>query len=278
VLDLKLFDRVILRTIVALFVCAACPLHAGQLAISIGPPRSLDTAALLARRDVETITVPLDPSYGHAMTYRAVRLRDLLAVTALPVAEVVQLVAADGFVADIPAALIIPRARNGAVPWLAIETPGKPWPHTPQGNATGPFYLVWVDPAASGILREQWTFAVVKLQLAPPAEVRWPQLKLGGNLPAGSPVRLGQMLAASQCMVCHQINGAGDAAIGPDLNRPRKPTDHLGEAAFRAFVRHPASLPDTAARRMPGFAKTILSDRQVDAIYVYLRYVAHQRN
>ena len=69
----------------------------------------------------------------------------------------------------------------------------------------GPFYLVWLNPAASGILQEQWPFAVVKLQLADAPATRWPQIAVGDDAAAETPARKGQELVTSQCMVCHKV-------------------------------------------------------------------------
>ncbi len=251
--------------------------RSADLTIDIGTPQTLSIAALLARPDAATITVPMDASYNRAMTYRAVPLRALLGVTALPEGQDLQLVATDGFVTNLGQALVFPPAGKGAVPWLAIEPPDQPWPKTPGGDSTGPFYLVWLDPAASGIMREQWPFAVVKIGLAPSIQSRWPQLAVDDAVPQDSLVRGGQMLVQTQCMVCHTVAGAGDAAVGPDLNRPHSPTEYFQPWAFKAYIRNPASLRSWSGMKMPGFPEDVLSDQDVDAIVSYLQYLAERR-
>src|SRR3954470_20881648 len=101
---------------------------------------------LLARADAAEVTVADDVSYARAVTYHAVPLLGLLST--LPGdarADTLESRAADGFVAQIPLSLVQAAARGGAVPWIAIEPPGQPWPNLPgKAQGAGPFYLVWV--------------------------------------------------------------------------------------------------------------------------------------
>lgn len=145
-----------------LLLVLATPAAAADLTLDLGAQLTITTEELLDRPDVATITVPDDASYGHAMTYSAVPLLSLPGA-APPEGEDVSLTASDRFVTNLPGALVVPPGDGKAVPWLAIERPDAPWPPTPEGKATGPFYLVELDPAASGVLREQWPFAVVAL-------------------------------------------------------------------------------------------------------------------
>lgn len=78
-------------------------------------------------------------------------------------------------------------------------------------------------------------------------------------------------------MVCHRMNGAGDAAVGPDLNLPRNPTEYFQAWALRAYIRDPKSIREWSGMKMPGFDKTRLSDPDLDAIIAYLGYMAHRR-
>jgi mono/diheme cytochrome c family protein len=133
---------------------------------------------------------------------------------------------------------------------------------------------VWLDPEASGVLQEQWPYAVAKIQRADAPAARWPQIAISEDVPADSSLRKGADLAASQCMVCHTIDGAGSAKIGPDLIRPHSPTHYLQPWAFRALIRDPAALRDWPGRKMPGFSKEVLSDADIDAIAAYLNYLA----
>lgn len=265
-----------MRIFACLLVALAAPAAAADLTIDTGQPRTLTTEALLARPDAATITVPDDASYGRAMTYRAVPLAALLGGPP-PEGQDVSLAASDGFVTNLTGTLVAPPGPGRAVPWLAIEPPDAPWPPTPAGKATGPFYLVWLDPAASGILREQWPFAVVSIGLVPDAAARWPQLAVGADVAEASPVRRGQALVMSQCMVCHPVDGGGDAAVGPDLERPTSPTAYFQPWALKAYIRDPASLRSWAGMEMPAFPPDVLSDADIDAIIAYLGYLAERR-
>jgi mono/diheme cytochrome c family protein len=249
---------------------------AAQLVIDLGAPRAFESAELLARPDAATITVPADATYKRAMTYRATPLRALLGDKTPPPGAMLQFVAADGFVANLPAALVFPPDGRSAQPWLAIETPENPWPPAPGGGKTGPFYLVWLAPGASGVLQENWPYAVVKIQLADAPAARWPQIALGDDAPAMA--RRGQELVVGQCMVCHRLDGAGDAQIGPDLMRPHSPTEYLQPWALRALIRDPASLRNWPERKMPGFAPDVLSDEDIESIAAYLATLAARRN
>jgi mono/diheme cytochrome c family protein len=126
-------------------------------------------------------------------------------------------------------------------------------------------------------LQEQWPFAVVKLQLADAPATRWPQIAVGDDAAAEPPARKGQELVTSQCMVCHKVDGAGDADIGPDLIRPHSPTEYFQPWALRALIRDPGSLRSWPDRRMPGFSKDVLSDGDVDAIAAYISYLTGRR-
>ena len=249
---------------------------AAELTLDVGSPMTLTTQELLARPDVATIHIPSDVSYRRAMTYQAVPLRSLLGMERIPFDGDLQIVATDGFVTNLPFALLN-ASGPGAVPWLAIEPLNQPWPKTPNGVATGPFYLVWLNPAASGIMSEQWPFQVAAIRKVAAHTARWPQLAVGDDVPTSSPIRSGQLVFATQCMVCHRMSGAGDATVGPDLNIPRNPTEYFQPWALKAFIRNPQSLRSWPEMRMPGFEQEAVSDTDLDAIIAYLAYIAGQR-
>jgi mono/diheme cytochrome c family protein len=254
------------------------PIMAAELIVNLGHEMRLTTEALLARPDVRTLEVPGDVAYQRTMTYRAVPLRALLGVKALPAGEDLQIVASDGFVTTLPAALVFDDKPNGAVPWLAIEPPGKPWPKTPGGQATGPFYLVWIHPSASGVKSEQWPYQVASMRTVAAHAARWPQLAVGDDVPGDSPIRKGATVFATQCMVCHRMNGAGDASLGPDLNLPHNPTEYFQPWALRALIRDPGSVRAWPDMKMHGFAPAALSDADLDAIIAYLKYMSARRS
>ncbi|WP_046869457.1 cytochrome c [Microvirga massiliensis] len=270
------------RQLVSVLLCASVwlsvsPAAAAELIVDVGLKRTLTTEELLARPDVATIQVPADVVYQRTMTYRAVPLRALLGVDRIPSDQDLQVIGTDGFVTNLPAGLISDTPGAGAAPWLAIEPPNDPWPLTANGLAIGPFYLVWLDPAASGVRSEQWPFQVASIRTVPARATQWPQLAVADDLPADSPVRTGQVLFATQCMVCHPMSGAGDATMGPDLNMPHNPTEYFQPWALKAFIRNPRSVRVWSEMKMPGFEEASLSDADLDAIIAYLGYMAARR-
>jgi mono/diheme cytochrome c family protein len=245
---------------------------AADLEIDSGARTTLTTEALLARPDVATIRIPTDTTYHRPMTYRAVPLRALPGMQSLPADSDLQITASDGFVTNLPAGLL--REKRGATPWLAIEPHEKSWPPSADGKDIGPFYLVWTDPAASGVMSEQWPYQIESIRVVPSRAAKWPQLAVGRDVPANSPVRRGQTVLVTQCMVCHRVSGAGDAAVGPDLNDPHNPTEYFQPWALKAYLRDPRSIRSWPGMKMPGFDKTVLTDPDLDALIAYLGYLS----
>jgi mono/diheme cytochrome c family protein len=265
----------LLQATVLLF--SSFPVMAADLLIDTGTPATLTTQALLAMPDAATIRVPNDVTYHRTMTYRAVPLRSLPGVRTLAADAELQITATDGFVTNLPAVLLRDDRAHGATPWLAIEPPDKPWPRTLKGTDIGPFYLVWINPGASGVMSEQWPYQINAIRVVASRTTKWPQLAVADSVPANSSMRRGQALFATQCMVCHRMNGAGDASVGPDLNLPHNPTEYFQPWALRAYIRDPKSIRAWPDMKMPGFDKANLSNADLDAIIAYLGYMAHRR-
>ncbi|HTJ94861.1 MAG TPA: cytochrome c [Pararobbsia sp.] len=242
-----------------------------------GAPTTLTTEQLLARPDAVTIDVPGDVTYGRTMTYRAVPLRSLPGILSITPDEDLQITGTDGFVTHLPASLVLDKSNTGAVPWLAIEPADKPWPKTRDGQSVGAFYVVWINPAASHVDSEQWPYRVDSIRAVEPFAKQWPQLSVGSEVPANSPVRRGLTIVSSQCMACHKMNGAGQATMGPDLNVPHSPTEYFTPWALRQYIRDPKSLRAWPDMKMPGFASSALSDADLDAVVAYLSYKASKR-
>jgi mono/diheme cytochrome c family protein len=269
-------NKIALVWAISLFFVAS-PVMAADLLLDTGTPTTLTTEDLLAMPAAATIQVPEDVTYRRTMTYRAVPLRALPGARGLSADADLQITATDGFVTNLPAALVRDGNRHGGVPWLAIEPRDKPWPKTATGTDIGPFYLVWIDPAASGVVSEQWPYQIDAIRVVASRAAKWPQLVVDERVPSNSPIRRGQMLFATQCMVCHRMDGAGDASIGPDLNRPHNPTEYFQPWALKAYIRDPKSIRAWSGMRMPGFDKTRINDRDLDAIIAYLGYMAQRR-
>jgi mono/diheme cytochrome c family protein len=224
------------------------------------------------------IDVPSDVSYGRAMHYRAISLDDLLAGMDLPGEQILEAVATDGFVAALPAELVLHAQADGARAFLAIEPQDAPWPKLKGKEVSaGPFYVVWLRPEASGIRSEQWPYQVVTIRSADSPARRWPALGVDPSLPATDPTRAGQTLFVTQCLPCHRLNGSGSSDMGPDLNRPENPTEYFLIDELKRFIRDPASLRHWPAMQMQGFRDDALSDREIDLIVAYLQHMARRK-
>ena len=270
--------RLLLFVGLALAILTADPAAAGErrLSIEIGGSRQSFTARqLLDSPEAQAIEVPHDATYRRPMHYRAVPLDRLLSGKDLPREQSLEAVAADGFVGLLPVDLILHPSPGGARAYLAIEPAAAPWPPLPgQTASAGPFYIVWINPEAAGVRSEQWPYQVVTIRSADSPARRWPALGVDPSLPADDPVRQDQTLFVTQCLVCHRLNGAGSADVGPDLNRPENPTAYFQEGALKRYIRDPASVRRWPKMQMKAFDKEALSDREIDLIIAYLRHMA----
>jgi mono/diheme cytochrome c family protein len=249
-----------------------------ELTLAIGDTtRSFTSAALLARADAVTIIVPHDIAYGRPMTYQAVPVAALLDGTMLPTDTVLEAMASDGFVAQLPRQLVLNRDPAKAVAMVAIEEPGKPWPALPgKSVSAGPFYLVWVGAVAT-VRSEYWPYQTVRLSTQEAPAKRWPQLEVESAIPDEDPLRTGQFLFVAQCLVCHTLNGAGASQLGPDLNLPMNPTDYLLPSALAKLIRNPASVRTWSTQQMPAMPETALSDDEIELIIAYLQHMAGRK-
>jgi len=232
------------------------------------------TEALLHRPDVRRITVPGDVAFHRTMQYRAVPLAALLQDVRAD--DHLQFTASDGFVAEMPAALVL--QPNGSTAWLAIDDPAHPWPAPDAGHGSaGPFYVVWTEPRAAGIGPEQWPFQLAAIRVLPDPAARFAAIQPAAELPADSPVRRGFAVFQRTCFACHTLNGEGAATLGPDLNLPHNPVEYLPADLLRAYIRDPQSLRRWPQARMPGFSRQVLPDTDLDALLAYLRHMADHR-
>jgi len=117
-------------------------------------PQRITAAELLARPDAAVLIIPNDVSYGRERKYRAVRLLGLIGNALKSGVDTIEARALDGFVSQIPSALVQEGSAGGAMAWIAVEDPDAPWPNLPgQESSAGPFYLVWENPERSNIGR-----------------------------------------------------------------------------------------------------------------------------
>jgi mono/diheme cytochrome c family protein len=249
------------------------------LTVSLGgAQRSYSAAELLARPDIATITIPADVAYGRAMTFRAVPLLALIPPSVDPALDTIEARASDGFVSQLPRALIDKGASGGAVAWIAVEDPAAPWPNLPdKQKSAGPFYLVWERPELSGVGSEQWPYQTVALTGVESPAHRWPQMAVDASLPADAPARRGQEVFAVQCLPCHRMKGAGEGELGPDLGQPMSPTQYFTPDALRELIRDPKSVRTWPQQMMPAFGTDKLSDADLDAVIAYLGVMAAAR-
>ncbi|CAK0754362.1 hypothetical protein CCP1ISM_5730002 [Azospirillaceae bacterium] len=96
-------------------------------------------------------------------------------------------------------------------------------------------------------------------------------------MPANDPVRVGQTVYITQCLVCHALDGAGAPTLGPDLNQPMNPLHYMTEAGLRALIRNPQEVRVWPQQQMVGFDPALLSDGELDGVIAYLRHKAHRR-
>jgi mono/diheme cytochrome c family protein len=242
-----------------------------------GVTRRFTASELLARADLAEVTIPRDVAYGRGISYRAVPLLALL--SELPPdsrSDTLESRAADGFVAQIPLSLVTKAATGGAVPWIAVEPPGQPWPNLPgKARGPGPFYLVWQNPERSGVASEQWPYQLASLAVVESPAHRWPQLATDPFLPPDAPARRGELVFVANCLPCHRLNGGGAGEMGPDLGTPMNATEYLSDEGLRAIVRNPRAVRSWPQQQMPGFAAEAVPDSDLDALVAYLRQAAH---
>jgi mono/diheme cytochrome c family protein len=243
-----------------------------------GQTRQFGRDELLHRPDVSEVTVASDVSYGKVMSYRAVPLAALLLGLNPPGDTVIESVALDGFVAQLPFDILTNTDPAKAIAWLAIEPDDRPWPRLPdKALSAGPFYIVWTGATAAMIRSEQWPYQLKRLESQPLPVARWPALDVDPALPATDPTRGGLALFVTQCLPCHTVNGAGASDVGPDLNRPMNPTQYMTPDGLRALIRDPKSVRHWPAAQMPGFASDRMTDHEIDLIIGYLMHMAARR-
>lgn len=257
-----------------LALCLALPSVAAELKIDLGHGEiAWQTRTLLDRSDVRTIGIPDDVAFQRPMHYRAIPLLSLL--HGLEPGDHLQIVASDGFAAELPVRLLM--NAKGSTAWLAIEDPAQPWPALPKHGHAGPFYIVWTQPQKAHVGSEQWPYQLASIRRLADVAQRFPGLRPNPSLPAGSEVQRGFAVFQHTCLACHTLNGQGDAKLGPDLNLPHNPTEYLRADLLRAYIRDPQSLRRWPQAKMPGFDRKAMSDAELDAVLAYLRHMAGRK-
>jgi len=247
--------------------------QSAELQLQLGSiSRTWSSSQLLDHPRAQYIEIAEDVSYRRPMSYRAVPLAVLL--DGVQPGDHLQALALDGFAAELPAAAVL--NQSGALAWLAVEDPARPWPPLAPGKpSAGPFYLVWQNPLASHIGPEQWPFQITRISKQATVAERFPQLLPAADAPAQ--VQAGLMQYQKHCMACHRLNTAGDSQFGPDLNVPHNPTEYFAADFLRTYIRNPQHLRRWPQGRMPGFAESVLSDAELVQLLDYLRHMAARK-
>jgi mono/diheme cytochrome c family protein len=246
------------------------------LTLQIGERRvAITRPALLGHPAARDVEIAADAAYRRSMRYRAVPLAALFAGFTIPAGATLEGKATDGFVAQIPLKPAFAEAL------IAIEPANSPWPSLPgKSVSAGPFYLIWLNEKPQGIGPEQWPYQLASLAIVQPPAARWPQIAVAAALPSTAPARLGQEVFVKHCFACHQINGGGEATVGPDLNLPMNPTEYFQPQALRRYLRDPASVRSWPEQKMPPISREQMSDAELEQVIAYLQHMArsHQRN
>jgi mono/diheme cytochrome c family protein len=258
----------------ALGVSAVVSAAEANLTVTIaGRTTTYAPESLLGMPAAASVAIANDVAYKREMSFRAVPAASLLGGVAPD--DTLRFVASDGFVATIPAALLL--ARSGAVAYLAVEPADAPWPPLkPEGGASaGPFYLVWLNPERARVTPEQWPYQIARIEDVPPLLKRYPMLAPAASAPDAA--RRGYAVFEKNCSVCHTLNLGGDATVGPDLNVPYNPTEYMRVDALRRLIRNPQSLRRWPAAKMPAFETRLLSNRDLTDLLAYLRHMADRK-
>lgn len=266
---------------IAILVLLLLPAVAAAASLTITTPsakHTLTAKELLTHPASRKISIEKDISYQAKMHYTAIPVAALFAGTTAAPGTVIEAVATDGFVAPLPADLLLRPRQGGAEAFLAVESPDSPWPRIPGKKASaGPFYIVWMHPEASKIRSEQWPYMIAELRLADAPAKKWKDLSVAPSIPADAAARKGEALFVTQCLACHKMNGGGSADVGPDLNLPMSPTEYFQKDALKKYIREPSSLRRWPAMSMPGFSAETLSDQDINDIIAYMEHMAGRK-
>ena len=253
--------------------------HAAQATLAIVADKQrlvFSQSQLLSRPDIQTISLA-DSVYKRRFTrFKAIPIANLFAGLTIPELAVVQCNSADGFSAILEKVRLFSADPKASKAFLAIEDPKSPWPNlVGETTSAGPFYLVWTDPQASAIGREEWPFKIASfVVLADPRSV-FASMYPGGD--AALNVQNGFKSFLKNCFACHKMNGNGGGSIGPDLNLPMNPTEYFEATALATYIRDPASVRTWPGMGMRGFSEVAIPDAELTNLIAYLTYMSKAR-
>ena len=187
--------------------------------------------------------------------------------------------ATDNFSIGIPARSLVDTDPAHSEAFVAVENPAVPWPSLPgrTRESAGPFYLIWRVAPGARVSSEYWAYHLAALSVTGGPLERWPAMRVGAEVPANDPVRIGLERYLQLCIACHRFKGAGEGSQGPDLGMPMNAAQYFQLPALRKLIRNPASVRHWPEMKMPGFDTSRLSDGDLDAIVAWLAYKATQR-
>ena len=189
----------------------------------------------------------------------------------------VQCNSTDGFSANLEMTRLFDSDPRASRAYLAIEDPRSPWPRlTGKAASAGPFYLVWLNPAASGIGSEEWPYQIASFHILSDLRSVFP--KIYPDADAGANVQNGFKSFRKNCFACHRMNGNGAGSIGPDLNIPMNPTEYFEASALAALIRDPAAVRTWPRSMMRGFPASAIPDAELVDLIAYLRYMSARKD
>jgi mono/diheme cytochrome c family protein len=231
---------------------------------------------LLSRRDIQALFIA-DSVYRQRFTqFKAIPIANLFADLAIPELAVVQCNSVDGFSANLEKTRLFSTDPKASKAFLAIEDPKIPWPQlTGKTTSAGPFYLVWMNPQASAIGREEWPYGIVSFQILSDAHSVFPNIYPAAD--AALNVQNGFKSFRKNCFACHKMNGNGAGSIGPDLNLPMNPTEYFEAKVLASLIRDPASVRTWSGMVMRGFSEAAIPDPELSDLIAYLGYMSTRK-
>jgi mono/diheme cytochrome c family protein len=265
--------------VLATFVLISLNARAAQATLEIVADKerlSYSQSQLLSRRDLHTLSTT-DSEYKQRLTeFKAIPIADLLAGLTIPELAVVQFNSSDGFSANLERSRLLSADPKASKAFLAIEDPRNPWPQLGgKAASAGPFYLLWMNPRASGIGPEEWPYQIVSIHILSDARSVFPDIFPATD--AAPNVQKGFKSFQKNCFACHKMNGNGTASIGPDLNLPMNPTEYFEAEGLTALIRNPASVRTWPGMVMRGFSAAVIPDAELADLIAYLGYMSAHR-
>ncbi|MBX7230822.1 MAG: c-type cytochrome [Bdellovibrionales bacterium] len=225
------------------------------------------------------LKIPQDPAYDNQpREYDAIPFQALFPQIKKNPNTFFQIKATDGFTSLLSADKLLHQDQTKSIAYLAFEPPQK-WPLLSKSHKTaGPFYLIWSHPELSHIQKEEWPYSIVTIEIKTNSlENLFPQIFPKPISKANSASQKGLHVFVKNCFTCHTLNQAGESSMGPDLNLPMNPTEYFKPKILKQFIRAPESVRTWPNRKMVGFNKDQLSERELDQLISYLQIMALQK-